>query len=253
METMMHSPGLDALVRASRTVNTPTEDARERNRKRLAVRIAAGMGAAAAASGAREAAAAVAGGPASAAGSAGLAGGLAKWAVISVLIAAGSGTGAGVYVARTRTHAPAALAAAPLPAEPLAPVSLAGEPVAPIPPAVPPPALPVSEPRARVEPSASPAGSTLEARAFERELGLLRSARRALDTGSPALSLSLLDQYAAEFPHGALKSECQATRILALCAAGRVASAQQARDQFLKQQPGSPLAERLRTSCGGGR
>jgi hypothetical protein len=276
METMMRTSGLDALVRASRTVNTPPQDARERNRSRLAGRIAAGVGAAAAAAGAREAAAAIGGGAtpgAVAGGSTALAGGFAKWAVVSLLIAAGGGTGVGVYLLRNRAPA-APTFAAPLPAppepltgepltgEPLTGEPLTGEPPAPSPTAAPTLGLPPGsdapagsggEPRARPEPSAAPGGSTAETRAFDRELQLLRSARRALDTGSPALALALLDRYAAEFPRGTLKSECQAARILALCAAGRVASAKQARDQFLKQQPGSPLAEQLRTTCGNGR
>ena len=265
METMMRTSRLDGLVRASRSVNMPTADIRERNRTRLAARIAAGLGAAVAT--AESQAAAAGGAPgAGAGGAAGLAGGVAKWVIVSIVLVAASATAVGLYVSRTRlppTMPPLAVASLAAPAadthEPTPP---AGEPVAPgaeiSAAASPDPSNVPAEPgggamHVRRASSASPAASTVGARAFERELQLLRSARRALDSGSPALALSLLDEYAADFPHGALKVECQAARILALCAAGRVSSARQARDQFLKQQPGSPLAEQLRTSCGGSR
>jgi hypothetical protein len=264
---MKRSSGLDALVRASRTVNIPPPDARERNRRRLAERIAAGVGAAAVASSyVRGAAAAITGGAAPAAGAGGstaLAGGLAKWAIVSLLIAAG-GTGVGVYVARARTlvrmgDTPMPLVKMEDTSTPRAPVEPfhdepAGSPTSPA-------STEPSPPTSRASDPASPGGpsrahqdpSALDARAFEHELQLLRSARRALDAGSPAQALVLLDRYAAEFPRGALRAESQATRILALCAAGRVAHAQQARSQFLEQHPGSPLAEGVRTSCARGR
>jgi hypothetical protein len=198
-------------------------------------------------------------------------GGFAKWAIVSsILIVVGGATGVGLYVARSRASttpnfavSTEAVAPKSLPAEPLAP-GAGTEPHLGLPtrsdaPETPSPATPsgqalastapVGEQRARREASARSGGSTIDARSFERELQLLRSARRVLDTGSPAQALALLDRYAAEFPRGALRPEFQTTRILALCAAGRVASAQQARDQFIKQQPGSPLSEGLRATC----
>jgi hypothetical protein len=265
LETKMRDLGLDALVKASRTVNVAAQDAREYNLRRLRVRIAACLVAGAAASGASEAAAALAGGaaPATAApASAALSGAFAKWAVVSILIAVGGGAGVGVdlYVARARASVtlpgPETAAHAGLPARAAAPQASAAQLFAS---AAPPTAeavaavAPASEPGGQKEPSVRAGSSTFEARSFERELQLLRSARRALDSGSPALALTQLDQYAIEFPHGALKPEFQTTRILALCAAGRVSSAQQARDKFIKEQPGSPLAEGLRATCAGGR
>jgi hypothetical protein len=105
--------GLDALVKASRAVNIPTRDARDQNRKGLAGRIAVGVAAGAVASGAREAAAAIAGGASAspvAGASTALAGGLVKWAVVSILIAVGSAAGVGAYVARDHVSAVPALA-----------------------------------------------------------------------------------------------------------------------------------------------
>jgi hypothetical protein len=259
----MRNLGLDALVKASRTANAPSEDVRARNRSRLAGQIAAGMGATSLASAALE--------PSST-----LAGGVAKWAVVSILIALGGVTGAGVYV--TRGH----FSKLPTPPTVVAPVSrgeaaqptLASGPVTSPPTAAPvevstapeahsprgpasPHALAVSRPggesRARQVPSVGLGSSTPGGQSFERELQLLRSARRALDADSPVQALALLDRYAAEFPRGALRPEYEAARVLALCAAGRVAAARQARDQFLKEQPGSPLADGLRASCAGER
>jgi hypothetical protein len=261
--------GLDALVKASRAVNIPTRDARDQNRKGLAGRIAVGVAAGAVASGAREAAAAIAGGASAspvAGASTALAGGLVKWAVVSIVIAVGSAAGVGAYVARDHVSAgpgsSSAAAVATAASEPVRPSPRGAALLVPAPDSDPPPgsgalgaASPVAAPGEsyiRSQPPAGTRSSTVQARSFERELRLLRSARRALDTGSPAQALALLDRYAAEFPQGTLKPECQAARVLALCAAGRVASAQKAREQFMEQQPGSPLAEGLRATCGGG-
>ncbi len=256
----MRDVRLDALVRASRTVNAPPDDARERNRVLLAQRIALGVAAGAAASGVRPATAAVsgAGGAAPAAGGA-MIGWLGKWTVMSIVIAVG-GIGVAAFVARGPHPGPAdqvAPGAASPPPQPLAP-DPAPDPQATLPPVVDtasPAASPGhldTQPRARQEPSAAPDGPSLDARNLDRELQLVRSAQRALDSGSPAQALALVDRHAAEFPHGVLNQECQAVRILALCASGRVASAQDARDRFLKQHPGSPLADRVRATCGGG-
>jgi hypothetical protein len=265
MEILMRRPGLDSLVQADRAVNVPSPEARERNRARLAVRIAAGLGGTALmTAAAREAVATVAGGAAGGgtAGAAALArGALAKSIVASALILAGAGAGVAAYVsfggtprtppvaAKAATSSSASTVSVP-PVASAAALVLDGQ----TPAAGGPVPAPAASSSAQSTSPVSPAnGSTMGARNFERELQLLRAAWQSLDAGSPARALTLLDRYAAEFPHGTLKSEGQAARVLALCAAGRVASAAQARDQFLKTQPGSPLAERVRTSCGGGR
>jgi hypothetical protein len=268
----MRDVGLDTLVKASRIVNAPARDARERNRRRLATRIAACVAVGAAASVGREASAITGGtAPGTVAGAtAALSGGFAKWAVVSsILIALCGATGAGVYALQRHATTPSTLAVPRFAEAPLA----AGDPVAPagapsgLPTSangnegastVPPPAQataatgPVREPRVRQNPAPASPGTAPEARSLEGELQLLRSARHALDTGLPTLALGLLDRYASEFPAGALKAEFQVERILALCAVGRVASARQARDEFIRQQPGSPLADQLKTTCGGG-
>lgn len=244
----MQTRGLDALVKASRTVNTPSADDRERNRRHLAGRIAAG---AVVVFGAHEAAATAGAHGAGGWASAWLSGGLAKWIAVS-LVVAGSGAGMAAYLARgtAGSRPPAVVAEARKPTT--APLAAAPPASADATPATAQaPSESASPVNAVVPASSAVSGSAVGARAFERELELLRAARRALDTGSPARALSFLDRYAAEFPHGSLRSECQAARILALCSAGQLAAGQQARDQFLKQQPNSPLAGRVRASCGG--
>jgi hypothetical protein len=261
MEAGMHKVGLDALVRASRAANAPPDDARERNRAQLARRIALGAVAGAAASSVRPAAAAAGGATHGATVTAWL---TTKWVIVSIVIAVGGGTGAllarGSPPAPTDQHTPgppalppAPLAASPAPEPRMGPndegrdTALPG----PSPGDAPAPARPLTPaPAAAGEPSA---GASSEARSFDRELQLVRSAQRAVDRGSPALALTLIDQHAAEFPRGSLNHECEAIRIVALCAAGRVASSHEARDRFLQQHPGSPLAARVRATCGGGR
>jgi hypothetical protein len=48
-----------------------------------------------------------------------------------------------------------------------------------------------------------------------------------------------------------MTEERQATRVLALCAAGRTAEARTAGKAFLDAHPASPAAQRVRASCGG--
>jgi hypothetical protein len=263
----MRKVGLDALVRASRRANAPPDDARERNRAQLARRIALGAVAGAAASSVRPAAAAV-GGVTPAAGATATAWLTTKWVVVSIVIAVGGGTGAllarGSHTAPTDQHAPgpSALPPAPLATSPaLEPRTgsddeggdtappVASPDYAPVSPFAPAPAV-AGEPSVG-DGSGRSRGPSPEARSFERELQLVRSAQRAIDRGSPALALTLIDQHAAEFPRGRLNHECEAIRVVALCAAGRVASSHEARDRFLQQHPSSPLAARVRATCGG--
>lgn len=93
-------------------------------------------------------------------------------------------------------------------------------------------------------PSAAPAGDTLAAETRE-----LRSAYAAMERGDPARALALLDQQSAEYPHGQLGQERAAARVFALCKLGRTAEAHAAAARFLAQNPGSPLAGRVRKAC----
>jgi len=111
-----------------------------------------------------------------------------------------------------------------------------GEPLAPLAPApAPAPAARSSaepdtrrtspQPRSTARPRPTPAlgVSTLEA-----ETALLEKARAKLESGDPDGTLRALRQHAAQFPHGLLVEERKATRVKALCEAGRTADARRA-------------------------
>ncbi|HXK19685.1 MAG TPA: hypothetical protein VNG33_17865, partial [Polyangiaceae bacterium] len=53
-----------------------------------------------------------------------------------------------------------------------------------------------------------------------------------------------------EFAGGALGQEREAARIMALCAAGRVAEGRAAAERFLSTHAGSPVGAHIRSSCG---
>jgi hypothetical protein len=83
---------------------------------------------------------------------------------------------------------------------------------------------------------------------FRQVLEQLRRARRLLDGGQATLSLLLL----AELDRGAgelLREEREATRVLALCAAGEVDAARRTAAELSNANPRSIYAMRLGDSC----
>jgi hypothetical protein len=83
------------------------------------------------------------------------------------------------------------------------------------------------------------------------EAELLARAGAALKSGDPALALELLDEHAASFPAGVLIEEREAERVVVLCALGRTNAARGEAEKFLRERPRSPMAGRVRGSCGG--
>ncbi len=81
------------------------------------------------------------------------------------------------------------------------------------------------------------------------ETTMLREAHAALRGNDPAAALAKLDELATQHPEGVLREERMAARILALCAAGRVADARTEAERFLVELPHSPQADRVRSSC----
>ncbi len=73
-----------------------------------------------------------------------------------------------------------------------------------------------------VEPERAP---VLEISGLEEETRLLESARAGLRASDPAKALGVLDEYLRRFPQGLLAEECRATRVKALCLAGRASQA----------------------------
>ncbi len=77
----------------------------------------------------------------------------------------------------------------------------------------------------------------------------LAEVQSALSAQDPARALQLLSAQDHAFRAGSLGQERAAARVIALCAAGRIAEATAAREQFLIAYPTSPLAKRVSGVC----
>jgi hypothetical protein len=88
-------------------------------------------------------------------------------------------------------------------------------------------------------------------RSLDDETRLIGAADAALRAGDGASALLRLDEHARSFPDGVLAEERSAERVLALCALGRDADARTEADRFLSDRPRTPLAAKVRASCGG--
>ena len=85
-----------------------------------------------------------------------------------------------------------------------------------------------------------------------REAALLQQAQAALAGSRAAEALAHLASYDREFgADGVLRTEHDALRAVALCAAGRMAEGKAAADRFLGAHAGSVQAERVRGACAG--
>jgi len=82
-----------------------------------------------------------------------------------------------------------------------------------------------------------------------RETELLAMAQRALAAGRPGSALEALDRYAEECPTGRLYEEAIASRVVALCALGRVQDGKRWAEEFYRHYPNSPLMPRVRGAC----
>jgi hypothetical protein len=90
--------------------------------------------------------------------------------------------------------------------------------------------------------SVTPSADTLAA-----ETSLLRDADQALRAGNAQRALSLLDEHAARYPHGALAPERNAERMIARCQLGQIdADNAQA---YLAAHPSSAFTARIRDAC----
>jgi outer membrane protein assembly factor BamD (BamD/ComL family) len=84
------------------------------------------------------------------------------------------------------------------------------------------------------------------------ETALLAAANGELRNGDARRALGLLDDYDRRYPSGVLREEVLATRVIARCQIGLApdATARRAANTFLTRHPASPLAPRVRSSCG---
>jgi hypothetical protein len=83
------------------------------------------------------------------------------------------------------------------------------------------------------------------------EAELLRQADAARKAGDAPRALALLDEHRTRFANGVLVQEREAERVVVLCALGRAEEARSAAAVFLRDWPRSPLAGRVRATCGG--
>jgi hypothetical protein len=82
---------------------------------------------------------------------------------------------------------------------------------------------------------------------LSEETRLLRDADQALRAGNAQRALSLLDEHAARYPHGALAPERNAERMVARCQLGQI-DASTARS-YLAAHPSSAFTARIRDAC----
>jgi hypothetical protein len=141
------------------------------------------------------------------------------------------------------SHSAAAASAvfAPVP-EPEAPKS-----PAPVP-ETSPPAAPVTSPSASAR---RPIPThPLPAPSVHEELVVLGRARAVLNSGDAARALSILDTYDARFPHAAMAQEATVLRIESLARMGDAEAARRVGDAFIKENPDTPYAARIRAVIG---
>lgn len=108
--------------------------------------------------------------------------------------------------------------------------------------------LPSATPPAAAPPS-SAAKTTGTAKSLDAELRLLAKTNEALRAGNAAQALALVNSHDKDFPDGALGPEFASQRVRCLAALGRRAEACQEARRFLAQNPNSPLALQVRSTC----
>ena len=84
------------------------------------------------------------------------------------------------------------------------------------------------------------------------ETALLAASNAELRRGDARGALSLLDDADRRYPSGVLREEVLATRVIARCQMGDAPdkAARRGASAFLARHPASPLATRVRSSCG---
>jgi len=109
----------------------------------------------------------------------------------------------------------------------------------------PPPPQPQAEAVPPPEPPAAPAPVSHH---LAEELRLMRAASAALTENEPAKALRILNDHARRFPDGALAEERRALRAIGLCKQ-HAPEARRELEAFLRSDPQSPLAARVRDAC----
>jgi hypothetical protein len=84
---------------------------------------------------------------------------------------------------------------------------------------------------------------------LQDEAALLAEVQGALRSGQAATALSKLESYDHRFPAGMLRSEADAARVFALCAAGRSEKARTFAGRFVQRYPNAPVTARVQAAC----
>ncbi len=235
------SPEARTIVAAGRNPRVFTGAARDRIKRGVLLRLAT-VGAASA--------------------SAGTAAGMSlafKIAIVAVLAAAVGGGAVGFWALRGSAAVPNAAAGDPLPSTNPA-RALQAPSVAPQDRGTTRPALsqdpgrPDSAKKTNKRPvlAGGPAGSsptTSASAPLDSELEVLRQAREELRTGFPGNAYERLIEYDRHHGRGALAQERQALSAIALCQWRPGSEAQVRAQEFLRNAPQSPLANRVRLVC----
>ena len=103
-----------------------------------------------------------------------------------------------------------------------------------------------SKPTAVAAPVAQPSSSSASDSTLADEMRLMKSAKRELDGGRAHLATVWLDQHAQLYPQGVFRSEREGLRVLLRCQQG---PDQDAARRFLRQNPHSPLVDRITRAC----
>lgn len=107
---------------------------------------------------------------------------------------------------------------------------------------------PAARPAAHETAAAGPRLSRSKA-TLAHELAALDAARATLAADDPRSALALLDIYDDRFPHGRLELEAEVLRIDALAKSGRREAARQRAEAFLRRNPQSVFAARVRSDA----
>lgn len=265
------------ILRSLRAVDEPTEQDRGRVAARLEAELSISLGlgatlvglattstsvAGATAANVATTAASVASAP-STGGTLGLLG-LAKWSVAVVAVGA-AGWVASTWSERSvDTPDPSSVA-------PSAPRTTSAPPLRPTPrdartkdappeleqPALTPPTLTSPAPTPESETTASrrtatraPTSAPSKTFGLEDELALIGDAQKALAKNDATRALTLLERHAHDYPRGTLQLERSGLLAIASCQSGRTTEGRARATRFLSAHANSPLAARIRKSCG---
>jgi hypothetical protein len=166
-----------------------------------------------------------------------------KVGLAATLVGAGGWYGARVLYSEPEPSAPEA-------AQGVAPAVVLAAPVTPTETAEPvfaPPEQP-TEPSAQSN-DTSRARAATAGDALDSEVALLTEAQRSLAAGRYAAALTSLDKHAARYPRGALASERDASRAIALCKSGSLSKGQAVGKRYLSKHANAPLRARVQTAC----